>query len=164
MTMKVTIKSFKEATAKTESVVDSDSIYHEMYSKYVPPMGKADTVLGEIIRAVSRVCYRYYNDGDHFDEGYGVETAGSPAVYLMKHQPVKELGDAVAKGEGQYFDPDYEYAIRNIEQALINLLHDDAKVNELASQSNSTDSVMDFEDEAKNYYPDWDEDDDGVNW
>lgn len=36
----------------------------EMYKRYVPTCGKADTVGGEIIRAINRICYKYYNNGD----------------------------------------------------------------------------------------------------
>ncbi len=36
----------------------------EMYERYVPMCGKADTVGGEIVRAINRICYKYYNNGD----------------------------------------------------------------------------------------------------
>lgn len=59
-----------------------DNFYDELCDKYVPVCGKAKTVGGEIVRAVTRIHYRFYNDGDFAGYGYGVETAGSPCSYL----------------------------------------------------------------------------------
>lgn len=54
----------------------------DLRSKYVPDMGAAGTVGGEIIRALDRVLYRYFNDGDRVDEGYGIETVNSSYRFL----------------------------------------------------------------------------------
>lgn len=37
----------------------------EPLSEFVPDMGKADTVGGEMARAVERIAYRFFNDGDN---------------------------------------------------------------------------------------------------
>lgn len=55
---------------------------HALFEELVPASGKADTVAGEIIRAVSRIAYRNYNDGDHVGVGYGNETCNPAARYL----------------------------------------------------------------------------------
>ena len=55
----------------------------ELTDQYVLPSGKASTIGGEILRAVNRIVYRFYNDGDRFWEEYGVETCGSSAYYLI---------------------------------------------------------------------------------
>lgn len=43
------------------------------------------THFGEICRALGRVEYRYFNDGDHCFEGYGCETCGGEATFLKNH-------------------------------------------------------------------------------
>ena len=43
--------------------------YSKLYDKLVPNEGKADTVEGELLRAVGRIIYRHGNDGDHFSHG-----------------------------------------------------------------------------------------------
>lgn len=48
-----------------------DKRWEELTDKYVPDMGKADTIGGEILRAMNRLVYRYYNDGDTVDRYYG---------------------------------------------------------------------------------------------
>ena len=65
--------------------------FNALFSELVPVTGNADTVAGEIIRAVSRISYRYYNDGDRIGIGYGKETCNPAARYLIKNG-----GDEVA--------------------------------------------------------------------
>lgn len=48
------------------SRTDNDK-FNELYEKYIPSMGKADTLGGEILRSINRIVYRYYNDGDTID-------------------------------------------------------------------------------------------------
>ena len=54
----------------------------DLFKRLVPFEGKADTVAGEIVRAVSQICYRYYNDGDRLGIGYGRETCNPAGRYL----------------------------------------------------------------------------------
>ncbi|MCR5414310.1 MAG: hypothetical protein K6F50_06245 [Kiritimatiellae bacterium] len=55
-----------------------------MEDRLMPPSGKADTVAGEIIRATGRIWYRWWNDGDKINVGYGKETCNGTARYLEK--------------------------------------------------------------------------------
>jgi hypothetical protein len=54
-----------------------------LFQKLVPFQGKCETAEGEALRAVNKIVYRYYNDGDKFFRGYGCETAGPAHAYLM---------------------------------------------------------------------------------
>jgi hypothetical protein len=54
-----------------------------LYDELVPGMGKADTQEGEMLRAINRIVYRYYNDGDEYMRGYGTETAGPAHSFLI---------------------------------------------------------------------------------
>ena len=58
--------------------------FNELFDKLVPVNGKSDTNGGEIIRAVARVQYRWYNDGDMVWVGYGRQTV-NPAVRFLYH-------------------------------------------------------------------------------
>ena len=55
-----------------------------MEDRLMPVSGKAETVAGEIIRAVDRIWYRWYNDGDKINVGYGKETCNGTARFLEK--------------------------------------------------------------------------------
>tara|TARA_R110002051_G_scaffold60020_1_gene110061 strand:+ start:863 stop:1621 length:759 start_codon:yes stop_codon:yes gene_type:complete len=54
-----------------------------LFNKLVPGQGTADTVEGEMLRAINRIVYRYYNDGDEYMRGYGTETAGPAHAFLV---------------------------------------------------------------------------------
>ena len=47
--------------------------FDEFFDKYVPINGSANTLGGEIVRAINRIVYRYYNDGDTVDRYCGNE-------------------------------------------------------------------------------------------
>lgn len=42
--------------------------YDILWGELVPTSGRADTEIGELLRRLSRVYYRYYNDGDTYDD------------------------------------------------------------------------------------------------
>lgn len=75
----------KKAAAKDEvidQIRESDDPIETAFDLLVPSNGKADTVAGELIRAMMRLLYRDYNDGDLFYEGYGIETCADAVAYL----------------------------------------------------------------------------------
>ena len=63
---------------KSEVENEINSLFEEL----VPPIGKADTVAGEIIRATCRIVYRWYNDGDYINRSCGKEVLNATAEYL----------------------------------------------------------------------------------
>jgi len=54
-----------------------------LYDELVAGSGKSDTMEGEMLRAINRIVYRYYNDGDEYHTGYGTETAGPAHSFLV---------------------------------------------------------------------------------
>ena len=54
-------------------------------SGLIPPIGKADSMAGEIARAANQIAYRYLNDGDMVNVGYGKETCNPAARFLLSH-------------------------------------------------------------------------------
>lgn len=60
------------------------TFFNELRDKLVPWEGAAKIVAGEIIRAMDRLIYRYYNDGDMPGHGYGNETCNSSYRYLSR--------------------------------------------------------------------------------
>lgn len=57
------------------------------FDQYVPAEGKAETLGGEIVRAICRVGHRWNNDGDRFGVGYGNETCNGAVCFLLKYVP-----------------------------------------------------------------------------
>ena len=66
-------------------VTEAEDKHEVLFDALVPGSGACDTVAGELIRAITKIMYRDYNDGDLFYEGYGIETAGNAASYLSDH-------------------------------------------------------------------------------
>lgn len=54
----------------------------ELFDELVPVSGAAQTAAGEIVRAINRLCFRNWNDGDHLGVGYGRETCNPAGRYL----------------------------------------------------------------------------------
>jgi hypothetical protein len=121
------------------------------FNELVPGSGKSDTVNGEIIRAVSRIAYRWYNDGDKFYEGYGAETAG-PAMAFLTNSPNIDpqirisFAQAETKAQG---GPDsiYEAFLDKIIELAINHV-------ELIPDKPNNEDMFDYDSE----YKDWEDD------
>lgn len=98
---------------------ENDKIWDSLFEEYVPSCGTADTVGGEIVRAMTRIIYRYYNDGDMAGVGYGNQTVNSSDRYLSYVVPNYRLldGDFI---EGD--DDAYEEAMLNNHRTVFNYL------------------------------------------
>ena len=59
-----------------------------LFNKLVPSSGDSETVEGEMIRAINRIIYRFFNDGDYFYRGYGAETAGPAHSFLINSNQI----------------------------------------------------------------------------
>ena len=78
-----------ELKAKAEEkakAIGDDWSFDNLFDKLVPQSGKCDTLAGELLRAVNRLEYRWWNDGDRFFEDYGIETCGQPAQFLAFYE------------------------------------------------------------------------------
>ena len=113
----------------------------KLHDELVPLSGKAETIAGEIIRAISRIGYRNFNDGDHLGVGYGRETCNPAGRYLdQKCSP--EVGSAVFAIWGIEHDEQYDKGLEVLEQAVLDYL--DAHP-ELFRQTNNED-MWDYRD------------------
>ncbi|MCD7902663.1 MAG: hypothetical protein LUF91_02635 [Oscillospiraceae bacterium] len=99
-------------------MTDYDERINALFEELVPPSGKADTVAGEIIRAVTRIGYRNYNDGDHIGVGYGRQTCNPAARFLMATCG-GDVRLAVLDAWGVRDDDLYDAAVTNIEKAVL---------------------------------------------
>ena len=124
--------------------------YEALFDKLVPSSGKCETLGGEILRAVSRIGYRWYNDGDKFLEGYGRETV-NPAVRFLIH--VIEKHDVTEWFKGQVDklcermpysgnDDDYDSLVDGLTEAAV----DCSEALELGSVPNEDGDMFDYAD------------------
>ena len=109
-----------------------------MEKRLMPPSGKAETVAGEIIRAADRIHYRWWNDGDKINVGYGKETCNSTARYLEK---IRGSEFPVEVWNGSLGEDAYTEFTENLVAEMYALIKAHP---ELETTPNTEDSRMDF--------------------
>lgn len=140
-----------------------------MFEELVPATGKADTLAGEIVRAICRIGYRNYNDGDHIAVSYGRETCNPAARFLAK-----KCDDRVARCVGDawgiYSDDLYDEALEKLEIAVCDYLDAHPELREtpnsedMLSYRDPYEDVDDDDYEDEDYYEPDDYDDDDEDW
>lgn len=88
---------------------NSDRI-NNLFDELVPTSGKAESLAGEIVRAATRIAYRYYNDGDMIGTGYGKKTCDQAAKFLLEKLPAK-TANIICKLWGETDEAKYEVAL-----------------------------------------------------
>ena len=133
-----------------------------LFSKLVPGSGNAETVEGELLRAINRIVYRWYNDGDKFFEGYGTETAGPAHSYLVNSgSPISSQLDRIF-GEiaGSFNDKAYEAGIQRALGIILDYVEKQEAEDSLTpNKEDMFDYNSEFEDEEEDDYG-WDDYDD----
>lgn len=119
---------------------ENDKIWDELFDKYVPVCGTAETVGGEILRAMSRIIYRFYNDGDMVGIGYGNETCNSSNRYLCDVVPEYQTLDGIM------FEDKYEEAMKKNHRIVFNYLKSNK---ELFEKKNTEDSRIASEEDYR---------------
>lgn len=56
---------------------------NKLFKELVPETGKAGSLAGELVRVMSRIGYRFHNDGDMVNIAYGKETCNPAARFLI---------------------------------------------------------------------------------
>lgn len=99
----------------------SEERLNELFEEHVPDRGRADTLGGEIVRAVCRIGYRNYNDGDHIGIGYGRETV-SPAARFLAAKCDGRTAEAVNAAWGVRDDGEYDALLEDVMTAVVDFL------------------------------------------
>ena len=159
------MKDFDLKTYLTKSTLLKEFIGKELedrnqvlYDKLVAGSGKSDTMEGEMLRAINRIVYRYYNDGDEYMTGYGTETAGPAHSFLVNaNTGVRSAMNMIFKNGTNYEE--------TIEDALEHILsHIEAKQGKYTPNTagDMFDFKSEFEDDTyeEEDYDDYDEDED----
>lgn len=124
-----------------------------LFKGLVPPTGSAETVAGEYVRAIMRIIYRDYNDGDKFFEGYGLETCGSSAEYLYDHGFAKEIASIIDRAHLLADDDDkYTEAIWKLAEKVIETIIADETLVWQVNEEDSRDYPVDYVEENQPRY------------
>ena len=128
--------------------------------KYMPLCGQGDTLASQVCTAVNKLIYKWYNDGDVFDNTHALEgwanNLSSYANWLHKHT-CEEAGmilDGIAdiEDEGDYEDLLYDLADLLLDEKTLE------RMNEVEKQGDIYDCDGKFRFEE--HYEDDEEEDD----
>ena len=93
-----------------------------LFEELVPPQGNAETVAGEIVRAMMRILYRDFNDGDVFYEGYGLETCSGSVAYLIDVLGDEFIDDFEGIALRELHDDSYTRELEKIADKVVNAI------------------------------------------
>lgn len=120
--------NYESAFANVDPAASIDDQLSAMFDALVPPSGKCDNLGGELVRAMTRILYRDYNDGDVFYEGYGLETCGPDAAFIMDHSTDDIFDKFCDIAEGGEIDDAYTQQITDVAATLIEYLKDTPEI------------------------------------
>ena len=139
----------------------------KLFEELVPVSGKAESKAGELVRAVSRIGYRFFNDGDMIGKGYGKETCNPAARFLIENGD-KYVRDAVWNLWEAKSEDEYENLIDDLCFAVIEQINDDPELKTTPNNEDmfdyATDEDVDDEDWEDESDDDWNDDDDEEDW
>lgn len=96
--------------------------FESVTEKYLPAMGEGETKATQIVTAVTKLVYKWYNDGDIFDNTYSMEGWGndlsSYANWLYQNTNV-EVQNILDKISDCMFDGEYEILLKELADQLL---------------------------------------------
>lgn len=112
-----------------------------------------------MLRAINRIAYRYFNDGDYYWTGYGCETAGPAHSFLYNashplRTKVRELFDAY--DNDRLLESKYVKVLEDVLEVILDYIErQDGNYSE-----NILGDMLDYEPVFENYEDDDEEDED----
>ena len=130
-----------EDTLQEYADLSDEDVLDKVFQFMVPSQGMCETEAGELVRAMTRLLYRRYNDGDWFFQDYGLETCAPSAAYLMEYGGDKVASILQDRMERIYdMDGDtYELALKQAASALLNYLENNEKLFQVKPNDDSRD-------------------------
>lgn len=131
---------------EAKRIEELDKIAEGLSRELIPSTGKAETLGGELLRAIERMIYRYYNDGDVVTKGYGIATCMSSLLYLddkfkqIKPELIVYQNVTNASYEEKKFDYSENDKYNDVLYRLLDFIVCFIKYNEMAKMPNEEDS------------------------
>lgn len=129
--------------------------FETLVDKYMPMRGEGETVASQIVTAVNKLIYKWYNDGDVFDNTHHLEgwanDLSSYANWLYENTKdawkiLNKIADCVTEGE-------YEDLLQELADKLLNEEY-------LAEQNKVAKVGTIYDCDGKFKYEEWDDEED----
>ena len=128
----------------------------KLFKEMVPDMGKAESLAGELVRAINRIGYRFCNDGDMVNIAYGKETCNPPARFLIA-KGNHEIADLTVALWEIFSEDAYEKVLDTLEGAVADYIEQNPDL-----RNQPTKDMWDFKDEQEDRDDSWmEEEEDG---
>ena len=122
---------------------------NKLFEEPVPMSGKADSLAGELVRAISRIGYRFSNDGDLVNIGYGKETC-NPAARFLIAKGNHEISDLTVALWEIFSEDAYEKVLDTLEGAVADYIEQNPDLRNQPAKD-----MWDFKDEEEDQDDSW---------
>lgn len=139
-------------------ITKNDERINKLFEELVPASGKAENLAGELTRAMARIGYRCFNDGDHIGVGYGKETC-NPAARFLRTKGNKEIRELVDAIWGIENDRAYDAILDQLTGAVADYIEGTPALREMP-----TEDMWDFQDAEEDVDDSWDEEEEDDCW
>lgn len=146
----VVMPKFNNSIKRGDSPVKTLEV---LFDDLVPQSGPAASVAGELVRAIMRILFRDFNDGDKFFEGYGIETCASSAEYLFDNGFAEDIQNILDNAYYLEDDARYSDAINNLAEKVVNKIKNDNSLIYTVNETDSRDYSVDY---IKEHQPTYD--------
>ena len=114
-------EQYEELYQKKDVEWDYFNKFDEITNKYMPTIGEGETMASQIVTAVNKLIYKWYNDGDVFDNtGFlsgWVNDLSSYANWIDKH--TEKAGKILIGIFNCYNEDDYERLLKKLADTLL---------------------------------------------
>lgn len=136
-------------------MMKNEEAINKLFEELVPASGKAESKAGEIIRAYSRIGYRFYNDGDHIGIEYGKHTCNAAARFLLA-QDYEPFTRCLSDMWGNWNEAEYEDLLEALGDAVLEYIeaNPDLRTQPTEDMFDHYDEIEDndCDDEEEDYY------------
>lgn len=137
--------------------------FEELNEKYLPVRGEGETKATQIVTAVNKLIYKWYNDGDVYDNSYVLEGWANDlsdyANWLWEHT---EANDILDKVFNCYNNSQYEDLLKELADKLLDeeYLEKENKIEKVGTiyDCDGKFQFVEYEEDEEEYDEDEDED------
>ena len=106
--------------------------FEQINARFLPLLGEGETIATQIVAAVNKLVYKYYNDGDVYDNteclsGGWLNDLSSYANWLHKHTDARSILEGIWDCRN---DSDYEDLLKELADRLLDAEDLEAKAKE----------------------------------
>ena len=131
-------------------------IFDRINDEYLPDRGEGDTKATQLVTVLNKLIYKWYNDGDVFDNNYGMEgwanDLSSYANWMYNYVP--ESKPILNKIKNCFGDGDYELLLKDLADTFF-----DEELLEKFNSQPAIGSIYDCDEPFS--FTDWEEEDEG---